>query len=613
MPSAAPATLLSLPRAEARAVAFGGPAWLIVAATVVATPLLLASIVDLGGLRGLWDNLHWVGTALAAFVATAWSVRGTTGRVRAVRGSAAIAFGFWLAANLGWAFLTITGTTAIPSFADAFVFAIIAPGAGVLVGSVRGRMTRAEELAAYLDAALVLILIATILIHVHGPRIVALPTIAGFLALAYPTAFIGLAEAGLVALLAAGYPLARRGPVFLLGGSAFIGWAYLDWIVPTTSGAPAGELPSLLFTIGTLVSAYGAVTWTDALATGEAYRRIARLATRILAPTITACLMLSLLVPAPAQIDPILRAGLFLAGVGFVIRQALLLRERTETLDRLTVLTAENARLLAELRAELDRRAADERRVIAASRAAAVGELAAGVAHEVNNPLTGILGFSELLLADTAADDPRRIDLETIRDEALRARRIVSALRDFAAPAPPRLAPTDLADLVHRTVDLVRYSIERRGAVFHEELAELPTVLVDAAAVQQALVNVLTNAGQAVGTEGRIDVRLRCDGDWAVIAIADDGVGMDATTIGLAAEPFFTGRPDEPGQPIPRGLGLSVSSGLVESHGGTFAIDSWPGRGTTVEIRLPLRVAGDVDATIADETDAPTHDTGDEA
>jgi signal transduction histidine kinase len=584
-----------------------------VVATIVALPFLVASIGDLGGLRSVWDNVHWVGTAVAAAVATAWSVRGTTGRARAVRGSAAIAFALWLAANIGWAILTITETTAIPSFADAFVFAIVLPGIGALVGSVRGRMTRAEELAAYLDATLVVILIAMVLIHIHGSRIVALPTVAGIVALVYPTGFFGLAGAGFVALLAAGYPLARRGPVFLLGGSAIIGWAYLDWIAPTTTGVPAGELPSLLFTIGTLVAAYGAVTWTDALATGETYRRVARLTTRVLAPTITACLMLSLLVPASPRIDPILRGGLFLAGVVFVIRQALLLRERTETLDRLTALTAENARLVSELRAELDRRAADERRVIAASRAAAVGELAAGVAHEVNNPLTGILGFSELLLADAAEDDPRRADLETIRDEALRARRIVSALRDFAAPAPPQLAPTDLADLVHRTVELVRYSLERRGTLVHEDLADLPTAQVDGSAVQQALVNILANAGQAVGPDGRIDVTLRGDEAWAVLTVADDGIGMDAATLELAPEPFFSGRADRPGEPIPRGLGLSISSGLVESHGGTIDIDSWPGRGTTVEIRLPLQPAAGVEATSGDAPAWFRHDLGGDA
>jgi signal transduction histidine kinase len=249
------------------------------------------------------------------------------------------------------------------------------------------------------------------------------------------------------------------------------------------------------------------------------------------------------------------------------------------------------------VRGELERRAVDERRMIQASRAAAVGELAAGVAHEVNNPLTGVLGFAELLIDHTAPDDPRRADLETIRDEALRARGIVRALRDFASPHPPELAPTDLSDLVHQTVDLVRYSMERRGVTIHEDLAELQPVLIDRSAIQQAVLNILTNARQAIEGEGHLEVVVRADGDGTLIAITDDGIGMDATTARLAFDPFFSGREDAADLEPAAGLGLSVSNGLIESHGGTISIDSRPGRGTTVEIRLP---AGRPRETIGD-------------
>src|SRR5262249_4782061 len=184
MPTAVPAVAFGLPRGATRVAAPEGPARLLIVASLLAAPVLAASVVDLGQLRPLWDNLHWMGTAIAAAIATAWSVRGTTGRTRAVRSAAAIAFALWLLANTGWAVLTVTNTNAIPSFADVFVFAIVVPGIGVLVGSVRGRMSPAEEIAAYLDAALVLILIAMVLFHLHGPQVVALPTIAGFVALA---------------------------------------------------------------------------------------------------------------------------------------------------------------------------------------------------------------------------------------------------------------------------------------------------------------------------------------------------------------------------------------------------------------------------------------------
>jgi two-component system NtrC family sensor kinase len=209
------------------------------------------------------------------------------------------------------------------------------------------------------------------------------------------------------------------------------------------------------------------------------------------------------------------------------------------------------------------------------------------VAHEVNNPLTGVLGFAELLIEASPSDDPRRADLETIRDEALRARDIVRALRDFASPRAPELAETDLSALVHQTVDLIRYSIERRGITIHEELAALPPILIDGPAIQQAVLNILTNARQAVDDGGRLEVAVAADGDGRLISITDDGVGMDAATARLAFDPFFSGREDALDVEPAAGLGLSVSNGLIESHGGTISIISRPGRGTTVEIRLP--------------------------
>lgn len=343
----------------------------------------------------------------------------------------------------------------------------------------------------------------------------------------------------------------------------------------------------MLFTIGTLVAGFGAATWTDVQSDNVRYRNTARTASRILAPTVASLLFLLMLAPSSGLSESILRVGVFVASIVFIVRQGLLLREATNTLTAVTTLTDENSRLVGELRRELEERARDQKRMIQASRAAAVGELAAGVAHEVNNPLTGVLGFAEILIEETAPDDPRRADLETIRDEALRARTIVRALRDFASGREPVLEPTDLSVLVRETVDLVRYSTERRGVTIHEDLEFLRPILIDGAAIQQAILNVLTNARQAVDDDGHIDISVHADGDGRVIAITDDGVGMDATTAGLAFEPFFSGRDDASGAEPAMGLGLSVSHGLIESHGGTISIHSNPGRGTTVEVRLP--------------------------
>ena len=561
--------------------------WILFAATLASAPLMILSILNAGGVRLVWDNLHWSISAIGAVLAAAWSVRGASGRARAVRASAAAALALWATGTVAWAWMNLTGTVTVPSITDVCIVAIIVPGVGVLVASVRGRLSLAEEAAVYLDALLGFLLIGSVLIYFFGQTALALPTPAAIAAVAYPAMFIGLGGSGLIAVLAVGYPIERRGAFALLGGSAMIGLAYLLWLTPTVSLTDPGELSSMLFTIGTLTAGYGAATWRDERATSVRYRTMARHATRIVAPTVASVLFLLVLAPVPDSIAGILHVAIFAASIAFIVRQALLLRERTKTLAEVTSLTEENGRLVGELRDELERRAVDERRMVHASRAAAVGQLAAGVAHEVNNPLTGVLGFAELLLVDTAPDDPHRADLETIRDEALRARGIVRALRDFASPRQPEFAPTDLSELVHQTVDLVRYSMERRGVTIHEDLARVPPVLIDGPAIQQAVLNILTNARQALDDDGRLEVTVRVDGDGTLITITDDGIGMDATTAGLAFDPFFSGRQVAADVEPAAGLGLSVSNGLIESHGGTINIDSRPGRGTTVEIRLP--------------------------
>jgi signal transduction histidine kinase len=557
-------------------------------ATIGSLPFVILSVSNAGGVQPLWDGVHWSISAVGAAVAAGWSIRGTAGRVRSVRTLAAAALVLWALGTVTWAAMTLTGTPSVPSITDMCIVAIIVPGLGMIVATVRGRLSSAEEAAVYLDAALAFLLIGALIVYAFGATALGFGAAASVAAIAYPAGFIGLGVTGLIAVLALGYPIAPRGAFALLSGSAIIGLAYLLWLAPTLNLTDPGDVSSVLFTIGTLIAGYGAVTWEDRQSTNVRYLSAARTTTRILAPTVASLLFLLVLAPTPDSVAPILRIGIFAASIVFVVRQGLLLRERTKTLDAVTRLTNENGRLVAELRLELERRAVDQRRMIQASRAAAVGDLAAGVAHEVNNPLTGVLGFAELLIDASALDDPRRADLETIRDEALRARDIVRALRDFASPRPPELAETDLSALVHQTVDLIRYSIERRGITIHEDLATLPPILIDGSAIQQAVLNILTNARQAVDDGGRLEVAVAAEGDGRLISITDDGVGMDATTARLAFDPFFSGREDAVDVEPAAGLGLSVSNGLIESHGGTISIRSRPGRGTTVEIRLPV-------------------------
>jgi signal transduction histidine kinase len=562
---------------------------IIFVSTLIAVPLMVLSILDTGGLRLLWDNLHWSEAAVGSAIAAALSIRGSVGRARTIRTAGAIALLLWMIANLLWAYLNFIGQATVPSIVDAFIFAILAPGLVIIGGSIRGRLSSAEGAAVFIDSALIVCLLATILILVTGSMALSLPSGAGIIALAYPAGFIGLGAGGFVALIAVRYPIAPRGAFVLIAGSIVIGLAYLGWVAPTVNGVEGSGFSSVGFTIGTLLAAYGIATWEDARNDDPRYVAATRYVSRIIGPTAAAVIFLAML---PSQSDPRIEAivdgAVFIAGILFVTRQALLLRERTTMLDEVTSLKLDNDRLVDELRRELEEHALDQRRMIQTSRAAAVGDLAAGVAHEVNNPLAAVLGFAELLIDDLDADDPRRSDLETIRTQALRARSIIRALGDFAQRGAPAMVPANVGALVGRTVDLVRYQIERRGVTIDERYDELPDLLIDPQAIQQAVLNVLTNAIQAVADDGRIGITVQGTDALVTIVVTDDGVGMSDATVHRAFEPFFTARESDADDAFATGLGLAVSRGLIEAHNGTILLTSRPGLGTRVELRLPV-------------------------
>jgi signal transduction histidine kinase len=295
-------------------------------------------------------------------------------------------------------------------------------------------------------------------------------------------------------------------------------------------------------------------------------------------------MFVALLVALPSPVEGMVSVVAFMTGTLFVFRLSLLLRDRTTMLAEVRSIHEENDRLVGELRAELLERKRDQDQLLNETRLAAVGELAAGVAHEVNNPLTSVLGFAEILLEDLDHEDPRRQDVQTIRDSALRVRAVVRALRDFAGPGPPEMTPTDLPELVTRMTDLVRFPLTRAGVIIAESHAELPLITLDPQAIQQVIFNVLTNAMQAMPDGGTLRIESSIQGSTAVVTITDDGVGMDETVAAQAFVPFFSARRADGSS----GLGLSASLGLVESHRGTIRLSSEEGVGTTVEISLPI-------------------------
>ncbi len=221
-----------------------------------------------------------------------------------------------------------------------------------------------------------------------------------------------------------------------------------------------------------------------------------------------------------------------------------------------------------------------------AEKLAALGELVAGVAHEVNNPLTGISAFSQLLLEDELSAEQHE-SVRLIKREADRAVGVIRDLLVFARKAPAREAVVDLSDLVRRTIRLRSYHLSAAGVDVETDLAEdLPGVKGDDQKLQQVVLNLVANAEHAMEGGGQRLLRLRTwrTSERIVLEVADSGTGMTPDVRAHIFEPFYTTKPEGTGT----GLGLSVSYGIVQAHGGTIDVESIPGQGTVFRISFPL-------------------------
>ena len=245
----------------------------------------------------------------------------------------------------------------------------------------------------------------------------------------------------------------------------------------------------------------------------------------------------------------------------------------------------------------------EERRLkeqlIHSERLSAVGQLVAGVAHEINNPLQAVMGFTELLInAEDRAD--RRADLEQIRADASRAARIVHGLLLFARRETFERSVADLNEVARSTLALRSFDYRTRNiAVEQNYSVDVPLVVANREQVQQIIVNLLLNAEHAVrstGAPGTISVRTgQRDGD-AFLEIADDGPGVPAGTTGRVFEPFFTTKPVGEGT----GLGLSVSLGIAEAHGGSLVLVP-SDRGACFRLTLPAATFTQSDDVLRDD------------
>jgi two-component system NtrC family sensor kinase len=217
---------------------------------------------------------------------------------------------------------------------------------------------------------------------------------------------------------------------------------------------------------------------------------------------------------------------------------------------------------------------------------ASLGKLAAGVAHEINNPLTGILTNSSLLLEDLPADDARRDDVEIIVKETIRCREIVKRLLDFARQTKPQKKLTNVNGLIDNIILLVRNQTSFRNIEITKNLGEgIPEILTDTDQIQQVFINIVLNAAEAMTKGGSLTISsgLSADGEYLVITFSDTGPGLREEDRERIFDPFYTTK--EHGT----GLGLSISYGIVEQHGGSISAENNVGRGSTFTVQLPLR------------------------
>lgn len=239
----------------------------------------------------------------------------------------------------------------------------------------------------------------------------------------------------------------------------------------------------------------------------------------------------------------------------------------------------------------------------------ALGNLSSGIAHDFNNVLTSILGNAELLRLDLPAGSPPGELVESILRGSRRARDLVRQILAFSRQAPPERKPVDLHDIVNETVQLARAAIPRSIDLRIQEPDTHSIVQADGTQVHQVLLNLLTNAAQAIGdrpgtitlavsartVRGRIDTRSPFGlppNHYHCVSVQDDGPGMPPEVLARACEPFFTTKQATRGT----GLGLSVAHGVVTQHGGTLRLDSTPGRGTRAEVWLPASDDGELEA-----------------
>lgn len=238
-------------------------------------------------------------------------------------------------------------------------------------------------------------------------------------------------------------------------------------------------------------------------------------------------------------------------------------------------------RLMEETRRKLDL----ERQLLHSEKLAAVGRLAAGLAHEIGTPLNVISGRAEYLLPEVEENDPKARSLSIIIAQIERIARIVEQLLGYARAHPPQIAPTSLPRVLASVLSLLDHELKRRGIQVELEVSpRLPDLAADSHQLQQVFVNLLLNALDAMAEGGRVRIAAGPKDGWMEMSLEDTGCGILAEDLPRIFDPFFTRKKSGKGS----GLGLSVVYGIIKNHGGRIEARSEVDVGTTFMIHLPI-------------------------
>jgi signal transduction histidine kinase len=230
--------------------------------------------------------------------------------------------------------------------------------------------------------------------------------------------------------------------------------------------------------------------------------------------------------------------------------------------------------------------ALSEKQVARADRLASVGQLSAGIAHEINNPLGIILGYTQLLLRNEDSETERYADLKIIEKHVRNCKNIVESLLNFARMSKPEKEMVNICELIDEVLNFIRHQSESDHIELVRDYApDIPPVFADEKKIKQVLVNLVMNAKYAVASKGTITLSAKYNPDsrQILIMVKDTGCGIEKKNLPKIFDPFFTTKPTGEGT----GLGLAVSYGIVKNHGGDIFAESEPGKGSVFTLVLP--------------------------